>query len=69
MDLKIFLEGNFHELAPEEVKSINGGSPDKTTSFWYDLFYYASHWPGHLIHEFRDQIDENINIQWVENNT
>lgn len=37
MELKIFKEKVFRELTLDEVKSINGGKPNKTTSFFYDM--------------------------------
>ena len=43
MNMINFKEGSIRELTYEEERSINGGRPDKTTSFWYDVSYYTTH--------------------------
>ncbi len=42
METKNSNEFSFIELTVDEVKSINGGVPSKSTSIYYDAFYYFS---------------------------
>lgn len=42
MEPFINFEANFRELTSEEARFVNGGEPTKSTSIFYDGFYYAS---------------------------
>lgn len=41
MKTKNFIDCEMRELTPDELKFIDGGAPSKSTSFWYDAFYYT----------------------------
>lgn len=42
MDIINFKEVCIRELTYDEERFIDGGRPDKTTSFWYDVSYYTT---------------------------
>jgi len=46
MNLNIILNEPFRELSPEELKSLNGGEPTKSSSFFYDVVYSVSYLIG-----------------------
>lgn len=51
MEQQLFTGSNLCDLTKEECKSINGGAPDKKTSFFYDAFYFISHKVGEAVKE------------------
>jgi hypothetical protein len=66
MDLKIFNKCNIRELTYEEERCINGGSPDKETSFWYDVSYFFGHLAAGVVKEgiFTKGWWEDLSITW-----
>lgn len=63
MDIKCITGGNLRDLSPEELKFIDGGKPDKSTSFYYDLSYglarvIGNAWQEMSTWDFWEQLDD-----------
>jgi hypothetical protein len=60
MKQQIFVGTKTCDLTQEECKSINGGAPDKKSSFFYDVCYIVSHSIGDAV---KDGI---LTLDWWE---
>lgn len=57
MEQVINQQRSFKDLTLEETKMVNGGEPTKTTSFFYDAFYYLTKGVGKV---YRAAVDEGL---------
>ncbi len=53
MKKDLIISSSLRELSLVDMFLINGGEPTSKTSFWYDVFYFASRGVGNAVQYLR----------------